>query len=84
MSKVDLNENDEVWNIKKKEYETDAQFNFRKDIYDKVFEDTKSRQKATLYSNIWVNILSMECKYEDALMEKIQKYKPEKNIYNIK
>ena len=84
MSKLDLDENDEVWNIKKKEYETDAQFNFRKDIYDKVFEDTKSRQKATLYSNIWVNILSMECKYEDELMEKIEKYKPEKNIYNVK
>ena len=84
MSKLDLDENDEVWNIKKKEYETDTQFNFRKDIYDKVFEDTKSRQKATLYSNIWVNILSMECKYEDELMEKIEKYKPEKNIYNVK
>ncbi len=84
MSDIDFNENDEIWNLKKKEYETDAQFNFRKEIYDNVYRDIKSKQKATLYSNIWVNILSMECKYPNELMEKIEKYKPLINIYNVK
>ena len=70
--------------FKKKEYETDTEFNFRKQIYDNVYNDTKSKQKATLYSNIWVNMLSMECKYPDELMEKVEKYKPETNIYNVK
>ena len=84
MSDIDFNENDEIWNLKKKEYETDAQFNFRKEIYDNVYRDIKSKQKATLYSNIWVNILSMECKYPNELMEKIEKYKHLKNIYNVK
>lgn len=84
MSNIEFDENDEVWNLKKKEYETDTEFNFRKQIYDNVFNDTKSKQKATLYSNIWVNMLSMECKYPDELMEKVEKYKPETNIYNVK
>jgi hypothetical protein len=84
MSNIELDENDEVWNLKKKEYETDTEFNFRKQIYDNVYNDTKSKQKATLYSNIWVNMLSMECKYPDELMEKVEKYKPETNIYNVK
>ena len=84
MSNIELDETDEVWNLKQKEYETDTEFNFRKQIYDNVFNDTKSKQKATLYSNIWVNMLSMECKYPDELMEKVEKYKPETNIYNVK
>ena len=84
MSDLNLDENDEVWNLKKKDYETDNEFNFRKEIYDNVYNDTKSKQKATLYSSIWVNILSMECKYPNELMEKIEKYKPKRNIYNLK
>ena len=84
MTDLDLDENDEVWNLKKKDYETDNEFNFRKEIYDNVYNDTKSKQKATLYSSIWVNILSMECKYPNELMEKIEKYKPKRNIYNVK
>lgn len=84
MANLELDENDEVWNLKKKEYETDTEFNFRKKIYDNVFNDTNSKQKATLYSNIWVNMLSMECKYPDELMNQVEKYKPETNIYNVK
>lgn len=84
MENIELDENDEVWKLKKKEYETDTEFNFRKQIYDNVYNDTKSKQKATLYSNIWVNILSMECKYPDELMEQVEKYKPQTNIYNVK
>lgn len=84
MANLELDENDEVWNLKKKEYETDTEFNFRKRIYDNVFNDTNSKQKATLYSNIWVNMLSMECKYPDELMNQVEKYKPETNIYNVK
>ena len=84
MSDLKIDENDRIWDLKQKEYETDNEFNFRKEIYDKVFNDLKSKQKATLYSNLWVNILSMECKYPDELMEQIEKYKPETNIYNVK
>ncbi len=84
MSDLNLDENDEIWNLKKKEYETDNEFNFRKGIYDNVYNDTKSKQKATLFSNIWVNILSMECKYPEELMEQIEKYKPASNIYDVK
>ena len=84
MSDIVIDENDEIWNLKKKEYETENEFNFRKEIYDKVFNDLKSKQKATLYSNVWVNILSMECKYPEELMEQIEKYKPQTNIYNVK
>lgn len=83
MSDFNIDENDKIWDLKQKEYETDNEFNFRKEIYDKVFNDLKSKQKATLYSNLWVNILSMECKYPEELMEKIEKYKPETNIYNV-
>ena len=84
MSDIVIDENDEIWNLKKKEYETENEFNFRKEIYDKVYNDLKSKQKATLYSNVWVNILSMECKYPEELMEQIEKYKPQTNIYNVK
>ena len=84
MSELNLDKNDEIWELKQKEFETDNEFNFRKEIYNKVLKDLKSRQKATLFSNIWVNILSMECKYPEELMEKIEKYKPETNIYIVK
>jgi len=84
MSNLNLDENDDIWNLKKKEYETEHEFNFRKEIYDNVYNDIKSKQKATLYSNLWVNILSMECTYSEELMEAIEKYKPKTNIYNVK
>ena len=83
MSDFNIDENDKIWDLKQKEYETDNEFNFRKEIYNKVLKDLKSRQKATLFSNIWVNILSMECKYPEELMEQIEKYKPITNIYNV-
>ena len=81
MSEID--ENDDIWNLEQKEFEADAQFNFRKEIYDNVFNDTNSKKKATLYSNIWVNILSMECKYSTEIMKQIEKYKPNHNIYDL-
>ena len=84
MSDNYLDENDEIWNLQRKEYETDTQFDFRKQIYTNVYNDTKSKQKATLYSNFWVNILSMNCQYPDEIMKQIEKYKPANDIYNIK
>ena len=84
MSDNYLDENDEIWNLQRKEYETDTQFDFRKQIYTNVYNDTKSKQKATLYSNFWVNILSMNCQYPDEIMKQIEKYKPTNDIYNIK
>ena len=84
MSESYIDENGDVWNLSRKEYETDSQYNFRKDIYNNVYNDTHSKQKATLYSNFWVNILSMECQYSDEIMKQIEKYKPAKDIYNVK
>ena len=84
MTESYIDENDEIWNLNKKEYETDTQFEFRKQIYNNVYNDTHSKQKATLYSNYWVNILSMNCQYSNDIMEKIEKYKPLNDIYNVK
>ena len=84
MSGAFIDENDEIWNLQQKEYETDTQFIFRKEIYDKVYNKTKSKQKATLYSNYWVNILSMKCQYPKDIMDVIEEYKPENDIYNVK
>ncbi len=84
MSDSYIDSNDDIWNIKQKEFETDTQFEFRKKIYDNVYNDTHNKQKATLYSNIWVNILSMECQYPNEIMIQIEKYKPSNNIYDVK
>ena len=84
MSDSYIDENDKIWDIQQKEYETDTQFEFRKQIYDEVFNDTKSKQKANLYSNYWVNILSMKCQYPEEIMKQIEKYKPTNDIYDVK
>ena len=66
--------------------ETKEQFLFRKQIFDRVKLDTKDENKALVYSNMWINILSLGCSYADEIMEKIKKYEPtnEENVYNIK
>ena len=79
----EIDENNDIWDLKQKEFEADPQFNFRKEIYDNVFNDKNSKKKATLYSNIWVNVLSMECKYSAEIMKQIEKYKPNHNIYDL-
>ena len=84
MSDSNIDSNDDIWNIKQKEFETDYQFEFRKNIYDNVYNDTHNKQKATLFSNIWVNILSMECQYPNEIMAQIEKYKPKNDIYKFK
>jgi len=65
--------------------ETKEQFLFRKNIFDTVKEDTKDENKALVYSNMWVNILSLGCSYSDVIMEKIKPYepKPEENVYDL-
>ncbi len=67
--------------IKRKNNETTEQYNFRKNIWMKVYEETHNEESATIYSNIWVNILSLGCEYPSEIMKKIEKYKPENNIY---
>lgn len=84
MSDSYFDPNDEIWNLQKKEYETDTQFEFRKQIYNNVYNDTHNKEKATLYSNFWVNILSMNCQYPEEIMKQIEKYKPVNDIYNVK
>jgi hypothetical protein len=71
-----MNDKDE-FSIEKRRNETTKQFEFRKKIYDNIYEDTKSHQKALIYSNIWYNILSLNCTYPDAVMKDIMKYKPD-------
>lgn len=73
-------------NLNKRKNETQEQFEFRKSIYLNVFNDIKDHDKALIYSNMWVNILSLECSYPKEIMDEIEKYKPSENqnIYLIK
>jgi hypothetical protein len=69
--------------IQKRNNETSKQFEFRKRIYDKIFNDIKDEEKALIYSNIWINILSLGCTYPKEVLRIIEKYRPseEDNIY---
>lgn len=71
--------------IQQRNNETKRQFQFRKNIYDEVLEDTKDQEKAMIYSNILVNIYSLGCSYPEEVMEMVEKYKPakEENVYLI-
>jgi len=76
-----IDENDPIFNIKQKDYETEKQYKFRKNIYDNILEDTHSKKKATIFSNIWINILSLNATYPPEIMNLINKYKPNETIY---
>jgi hypothetical protein len=69
--------------IQKRNNETTKQFEFRKRLYDKIFNDIKDEEKALIYSNIWINILSLGCSYPSEVIGLIEKYRPseEDNIY---
>lgn len=73
---------DDVYNMCKKDFETDIQYNFRKSIYEEIYKDTNDKKKSLIYSNIWVNILSMSCEYPKEIMKAIEKYRPKTNIYS--
>jgi hypothetical protein len=84
--KVEINLNDyEEYrvHIQKRNNETNTQFEFRRRLYDKIFNDIKNEEKAVIYSNIWINILSMDCTYPKDVMEMIEKYRPsdEDNVF---
>ena len=72
--------------IQKRNNETPKQFDFRKRLYDKIYNDIKDEEKALIYSNIWINVLQLGCKYPKSVMNLVEKYKPseEDNIYNTK
>jgi hypothetical protein len=80
-----INEVNEMFpvHIYKKNNETTKQFEFRKKIYDKIFNDIKNEEKALIYSNMWVNMLSLGCTYPKDILKTIEKYRPsdEDNIY---
>jgi hypothetical protein len=67
--------------ISRKQNETKKQFEFRKKIYDEVYDDTKDAETALIYSNIWVNVLSLGCAYPKEVMMRVEKYKPKENIF---
>ena len=79
---MSMNEFEDVYDIVQKDFETNAQFLFRKDIYDTIYNDTKDKKKALIYSNIWINILSMNCDYPKSILDAIEKYRPKNNIYS--
>ena len=79
--KDNIDENDSIFAIQRKNNETEKQFLFRKNLYDNILNDTHSMQKATVFSNIWINILSFNATYSDDIMKLIDKYKPEETIY---
>ena len=72
-----MNNNDNLYILEKRRNETTRQFLFRKKIYDDIYNDTKSKEKALIYSNIWYNILSLNCTYPEEVMKNILKYKPD-------
>ena len=43
-----MNEFEDVYDIVQKDFETNAQFLFRKDIYDTIYNDTKDKKKALI------------------------------------
>jgi hypothetical protein len=65
--------------------ETKEQFEFRMNIFNNIYNDLKDSNKALVYSNIWINILSLGCSYPESIMEKVKKYEPDacSNVYNI-
>jgi hypothetical protein len=69
--------------LKKKNNETSEQFLSKGKIFLDVYEDTKDELTALKFSNIWVNILSLNCTYQKDVMELVEKYRPldEENIY---
>lgn len=69
--------------LKRKRGETEKQFKFREDLYNQILKDTSKCDKAIIYSNTIVNILSLGCKYPEELMNQVSKYMPtdDKNIY---
>jgi hypothetical protein len=71
--------------ITKRNNETQKQYEFRLKIYKNVYDDLKDKDKAIIYSNIWVNIFSLDCKYPDEVMENVEKYRPDDkdNVYLI-
>lgn len=73
---------EELYECIRKDYETDFEFNFRKGIYDNVFNKTNSKKKALIYSNIWVNIMKYECEYPEETMKEIEEYKPNDTLYS--
>lgn len=74
-----------VFKISKKNNETEKMYQFRKNIYDLVYNETKSYEKAKIYSNIIINKLSLQCNYNDDLNQLVKKFMDEaikSNIYN--
>jgi hypothetical protein len=82
----------DLYEVKKRNNETEKQFKFRKNLYNEIYDDLNSNKdikedevskKALIYSNMWINILSLNCSYPDEVMELIHKYKPsdKDNIY---
>ena len=69
--------------IGKRNNETEKQFNLRKVLFDRIYNDIKDEEKALIYSNIWINILSLGCSYPREVMQIVEKYKPidEENIF---
>jgi hypothetical protein len=65
--------------VKRMDNETTEQYNFRKKIYKAVYDDTRDSDKSIIYSNIWVNILSLGCEYPAELMTRVEKYRPDEN-----
>jgi len=69
--------------LKKKNNETSEQFLFRAKLFLKVFDDTNDVNTSLKFSNIWINILSLNCSYQKDVMELVEKFRPsdEENIY---
>mmetsp|Transcript_75 Transcript_75/g.66 ORF Transcript_75/g.66 Transcript_75/m.66 type:complete len:98 (+) Transcript_75:10-303(+) len=76
-----------VFDLYKKNNETEKMYRFREKVYNRVVEDTNSKEKAKVISNIIVNKLSIGCEYPKEVIELAEKYleeiKDKDNIWKV-
>jgi hypothetical protein len=73
--------------LKKRNNETSEQFLFRVKIFLRVYDDGNDENTALKYSNIWINMLALDCSYKRDVMDLVEKYRPseDENVYkNLK
>lgn len=72
--------NDELipkeFRISQKNNETQKMWEFRKGIYDKILAQTSSYENAKVYSNIIINMITLDCQYPSELQEKVAPFIP--------
>lgn len=69
--------------ISQKRNETQKMWEFRKGIYENILNKTNSYENAKVYSNIIINMITLDCQYPQEIQEKVASFIPKEseNIY---